>query len=179
MHSFYDSPEVLYFSVHQYPHDPGTGSMEETGRGPGEGYTVNVPLPGGQGDVEYLAVFRELLRPLALAYRPELILVSAGFDIHRDDPLADMQVTEAGFAWMTRVLVEVAEACCPGRLVFALEGGYDLAALASGVAAVLRALLGEEPPPLGGQSGDRSTPAVIAGLRMRLAPRWPTLEAGV
>ena len=177
MHAFYDSSEVLYFSVHQYPHYPGTGRAEETGRGPGEGYTVNVPLPGGQGDAEYLAVFRELLQPLALAYRPELILVSAGFDIHRDDPLADMRVTEAGFAWMTRVLAEVAEACCPGRLVFALEGGYDLAALASGVAAVLRTLLGEEPPPLGGQSRDPSTRSVIDGLKVQLAPRWPILEA--
>ncbi len=178
MHAFYDSSEVLYFSAHQYPHYPGTGRAEEMGRGAGEGYTVNVPLPGGQGDVEYLAVFRELLQPIGLAYRPELILVSAGFDIHRDDPLADMRVTEVGFAWMTRVLVEVAEACCPGRLVFALEGGYDLAALASGVAAVLRALLGEEPPPPGGQPCDQSTQAVIGRLRSQLAARWPILKAG-
>ncbi len=178
MHSFYDSPEVLYFSVHQYPHYPGTGSAEEMGRGAGEGYTVNVPLPGGQGDVEYLTVFQDLLQPLGLAYGPELILVSAGFDIHRDDPLADMRVTEAGFAWMTRVLVEVAEACCPGRLVFALEGGYDLAALASGVAAVLRALLGEEPAPPSVQRGDPGTQAVIGGLRTQLAARWPILRAG-
>ncbi len=104
MHSFYDSREVLYFSVHQYPHYPGTGRVEELGRGEGQGYTVNVPLPGGQGDAEYLAVFRELLRPLALAYRPELILVSAGFDILRDDPLADMRVTEAGVAGLTRAV---------------------------------------------------------------------------
>jgi acetoin utilization deacetylase AcuC-like enzyme len=90
-----------------------------------------------------------------------------------------MQVTEAGFAWMTRVLVEAAEACCPGRLVFVLEGGYDLAALASGVAAVLRTLLGEEPAAPEERRADRSTQAVIAGLRMRLAPRWPTLEAAV
>jgi acetoin utilization deacetylase AcuC-like enzyme len=178
MHSFYECPEVLYFSVHQYPHYPGTGRVEEVGRGPGEGYTVNVPLPGGQGDTEYLAVFRELLRPLALAYRPELILISAGFDIHRDDPLADMRVTEAGFAWMARALREVAEACCPGRLVFTLEGGYDLAALASGVAAVLRTLLGEDPPPLGAQPADQSTRSVIARRRAQLAPQWPILGAG-
>ena len=172
MHSFYDSPEVLYFSVHQYPHYPGTGRVEETGRGTGAGFTVNVPLPGGQGDAEYLAVFRELLLPLARAYRPELILVSAGFDIHRDDPLADMRVTEAGFAGMTRVLREAAEDCCPGRLVFALEGGYDLDALASGVAAVLRTLLGEEPPPGGGQPPDQATRGVLARLRALLQPYW-------
>jgi acetoin utilization deacetylase AcuC-like enzyme len=123
-------------------------------------------------------VFQDLLRPLALAYRPELILVSAGFDVHRDDPLADMRVTEAGFAGMTRVLVEAAEACCPGRLVFALEGGYDLQALASGVAAVLRALLGEEPAAPVDRPPDRSTQAVIGRLRALLAPRWSALGAG-
>jgi acetoin utilization deacetylase AcuC-like enzyme len=178
MHSFYDSPEVLYFSVHQYPHYPGTGGVEETGRGRGAGYTVNVPLPGGQGDAEYLAVFRELLRPLALDYRPELIVISAGFDVHRDDPLADMQVTEAGFGGMTRVLVEVAEACCPGRLVFALEGGYDLDALSSGVAAVLRALLGEEPRTEGQPEADQATRSVLDRLRVELAPFWPALRGG-
>jgi acetoin utilization deacetylase AcuC-like enzyme len=172
MHSFYDCPEVLYFSVHQYPHYPGTGRVEEQGRGKGQGFTVNVPLPGGQGDAEYLAVFREILLPVALAYRPELILVSAGFDIHRDDPLADMRVTEAGFAGMTRLLRQAAESCCPGRLVFVLEGGYDLPALASGVAAVLRTLLGENPPPVGGPPPDEATRGIIVRLREQLAPYW-------
>jgi acetoin utilization deacetylase AcuC-like enzyme len=176
MHSFYESPEVLYFSVHQFPHYPGTGREEELGRGKGQGYTVNVPLPGGQGDVEYLTVFRELLRPLAMAYGPELILVSAGFDIHRDDPLADMMVTEAGFAGLTRVLAEVAGECCPGRLAFALEGGYDLPALASGVSAVLRTLLGEEPPRVPQREPDRATREVLARLRIELAPHWPILR---
>jgi acetoin utilization deacetylase AcuC-like enzyme len=176
MHSFYESPEVLYFSVHQFPHYPGTGREEELGRGKGQGYTVNVPLPGGQGDVEYLTVFRELLRPLATAYGPELILVSAGFDIHRDDPLADMMVTEAGFAGLTRVLAEVAGECCPGRLAFALEGGYDLPALASGVSAVLRTLLGEEPPRVPQREPDRATREVLARLRIELAPHWPILR---
>ena len=176
MHSFYESPEVLYFSVHQFPHYPGTGRVEELGRGKGQGYTVNVPLPGGQGDVEYLAVFRELLRPLATAYGPELILVSAGFDIHRDDPLADMMVTEAGFAGLTQVLAEVAGECCPGRLAFALEGGYDLPALSSGVSAVLRTLLGAAPPPVPQREPDRATREVLARLRIQLAPYWPILR---
>jgi acetoin utilization deacetylase AcuC-like enzyme len=176
MHSFYDSAEVLYFSVHQFPHYPGTGRVEELGRGKGQGYTVNVPLPGGQGDVEYLAVFQELLRPLATAYGPELILVSAGFDIHSDDPLADMLVTEAGIAGLTRVLAEVAGECCPGRLAFALEGGYDLPALAAGVAAVLRTLLGEAPPPVPRGEPDRATREILARLRIQLAPYWPILR---
>jgi acetoin utilization deacetylase AcuC-like enzyme len=179
MHSFYDSREVLYFSVHQYPHYPGTGRVEELGRGEGLGYTVNVPLPGGQGDAEYLSVFRELLRPLALAFRPELILVSAGFDILRDDPLADMRVTEAGVAGLTLALMGIAGECCPGRLAFALEGGYDLPALASGVSAVLRTLLGEEPPPAGEREADGATRQVLARLRVQLAPHWPILKAGV
>jgi acetoin utilization deacetylase AcuC-like enzyme len=124
-------------------------------------------------------VFRELLRPLALAYRPELILVSAGFDAHRDDPLADMRVTEAGFAGMTRVLADLAAECCPGRLVFALEGGYDLAALASGVAAVLRTLLEGEPQPEGEREPDEATRTVLGRLQVELAPFWPVLSRGL
>ncbi len=178
MHAFYDSPRVLYFSVHQYPHYPGTGVVEELGRGEGQGYTVNVPLPGGQGDAEYLAVFRELLAPLARAYRPQLILVSAGFDIHCADPLADMRVTEGGLAGMTRLLAELAEECCPGRLAFALEGGYDLNALAAGVAAVLRTLLGGEPPQEEGRPADGATRQVLERLRVQLAGLWPILSRG-
>ena len=139
---------------------------------------MNVPLPGGQGDAEYLAVFREVLRPVALAYRPELILVSAGFDIHRGDPLADMRVTAAGFAGMTRILTGIAGECCPGRLVFALEGGYDLAALAGGVSAVLEALLAE-PGRVGPEAAeliDAATREAIAGVSAALAPYWPVLD---
>jgi acetoin utilization deacetylase AcuC-like enzyme len=176
MHSFYDTPQVLYFSVHQYPHYPGTGRVEELGRGPGAGFTVNVPLPGGQGDADYLAVFQEILLPLARAYQPGLILVSAGFDVHRDDPLADMLVTEAGFAGMTRLLMQAAEESCPGRLAFTLEGGYDPEGLASGVAAVLRTLLGESAPAAEGQA-DLATGEVMARLRSALAPYWPLFAA--
>ncbi len=85
MHSFYDSRQVLYFSVHQYPHYPGTGGIDDTGVEEGQGYTVNVPLPGGQGDAEYMRIFRRVFLPIAREYRPDLILVSAGFDAHRDD----------------------------------------------------------------------------------------------
>ena len=176
MHSFYETPEVLYFSTHQFPHYPGTGRVEELGRGPGEGYTVNAPLPGGQGDADYLAVFNEVLLPLARSYKPGLILVSAGFDIHRDDPLADMLVTEAGFAGMTRLLMQAAEECCPGRLVFILEGGYDLGGLASGVASVLTALLGQAVPPAEGAAGEAAR-GLIARLRSALAPHWPVFAA--
>jgi len=116
-----------------------------------------------------------VLRPIALSYRPELILVSAGFDIHRGDPLADMRVTAAGFAGMTRVLTGIAGECCPGRLVFALEGGYHLAALAGGVSAVLEALLTESGRAglEAAESSDAATRAAIAGVRAALASHWP------
>jgi len=174
MHSFYGSPEVLYFSVHQQPHYPGTGRVEEIGDGEGRGYTVNVPLPGGQGDDEYLAVFREVLAPAALAYRPQLILVSAGFDLCRGDPLADMRVSAAGLGGMTRILARIAAECCPGRLAFALEGGYDLAALAGGVSAVLEALLAEGAGPAPAPAcPPEATRQGIGAVRATLAPYWP------
>jgi acetoin utilization deacetylase AcuC-like enzyme len=174
MHAFYDSPEVLYFSLHQYPHYPGTGSVQEVGRGPGAGYTMNVPLPGGQGDADYLAAFRQLLLPVAREYAPQLILVSAGFDVHQDDPLADMRVSTSGFADLTGVLRGLAAECCPGRLALALEGGYQLKALAEGVAAVLTRLLDEQPEAGSEQSGppDAATSRVIAAVREALAPYW-------
>jgi acetoin utilization deacetylase AcuC-like enzyme len=187
MHSFYKSDRVLVFSAHQYPHYPGTGAIDEIGAGPGEGFTVNVPLPGGQGDEEYAAVFRRILLPVALEYRPQMILVSAGFDIARGDPLADMRVTPAGFARMTRLLLEVSAACCPGRLVFTLEGGYALDSLAGGVSAVLETLVGggsavSPDAERGGSNVSRGSPGpnrataeVIDRVRAALMPWWKSL----
>ncbi|MDH3454536.1 MAG: histone deacetylase [Desulfuromonadales bacterium] len=139
-HSFYDTDEVLYFSTHQYPYFPGTGAIGETGSGKGEGHTINVPLPGGQDDQAYARIFNELLVPVAKTYKPELILVSAGFDISLGDPLGAMSVSNDGFAYMTGVLRNLADEFCQGKMVLALEGGYDLDGLRSGVAAVLREL---------------------------------------
>jgi acetoin utilization deacetylase AcuC-like enzyme len=131
---------VFYFSTHQYPFYPGTGGRNERGAGRGEGFTLNVPLPAGTGDAEYLRIFREILRPAIDRFDPEMILVSAGFDAHRDDPLASMAVTEAGFASLTRIVREVAGEHCGGRIVSLLEGGYNLGALARSVEAHLRVL---------------------------------------
>ena len=131
---------VFYFSTHQYPFYPGSGAANETGRGEGRGATLNVPLPPGAGDREYLAIFRDLLRPALDRFRPGAILISAGFDAHRADPLAGMSLPEAGYAGMTGVVREAAEAHCRGRVVSLLEGGYDLQALAASVEAHLRAL---------------------------------------
>jgi acetoin utilization deacetylase AcuC-like enzyme len=141
---FYDTSEVLYFSIHQYPYYPGTGQWDSIGRGDGEGFTVNVPLPPGVGDEGYGRIFDEILYPFAERYRPELILVSAGYDTHWADPLGMMQVSTTGYSYLTRTLREMAEEFCEGHLVFTLEGGYDLEALAHSVAATLEALLGDE-----------------------------------
>jgi len=143
-HAFYDTSSVLYFSTHQYPYFPGTGGLHETGEGEGEGFTVNVPLPGGQDDRAYARIMNSLLVPLARQYRPELIMVSAGYDIYGGDPLGTMSVTRDGFAYLTRVLVELAGELCAGRLVLALEGGYNLKGLADGVLATLKEMRGEE-----------------------------------
>lgn len=143
-HSFYDSDKVLYLSSHQYPYYPGTGAFPEVGEGRGEGFTFNVPLGGGEGDMEYARIVNELVLPLARAYQPELIMISCGFDIHDGDPLGAMRVTPAGTAWMTRQMVRAAEELCGGKLLVTLEGGYDLDAMRDGSLAVLAELCGEK-----------------------------------
>lgn len=139
-HSFEQDSSVLFFSVHQYPLYPGTGLFTEAGRGKGEGFTVNVPLPKGYADPEFVAIFEKLLRPIAMEFAPELILVSAGFDTHKSDPVGGMKMTSAGFAALTRSLMEIADLCCDGKLVLTLEGGYNVKALADSVKAVLKEL---------------------------------------
>jgi len=141
-YSFYDSSSVLYVSTHQFPFYPGTGALQEAGNESGEGYTINVPLPGGLGDLEYAAIFNDIVGPVGRAYGPDLILVSAGFDIYHGDPLGSMSVKPAGFAYMTRVLVELAEQVCGGRVLVTLEGGYNLKGQRDGALAVLSELLG-------------------------------------
>lgn len=134
---FYDDPSVLFMSTHQYPYYPGTGAMREVGAGAGEGYTINVPLPAGCADREYAGVFRDIVVPAVEKFQPDWILVSAGFDPHRRDPLGGMGVTEDGFAAMARALLRLAEQFSAGKIAFLLEGGYDLTALRGSVAAVL------------------------------------------
>ncbi len=141
--AFYDDPGVLYFSVHQYPFYPGTGAETETGAGPGEGYTLNAPLSAGSGDAAFIEAFERILKPKALEFRPEFVLVSAGFDAHEDDPLGSMKVTGEGYAALTRIVTDIADECCRGRLVSVLEGGYNTEALAESVEAHIRALLGD------------------------------------
>jgi acetoin utilization deacetylase AcuC-like enzyme len=136
-HTFYNDATALYFSAHQYPYYPGTGGLEELGNGPGRGYTVNLPLSYGMGDEDYIYAFKEVLLPLCNRFKPEAVLVSAGFDAYYNDPLGGMAVTEEGYAVMTRVLLEIAAKHCQGKMLLALEGGYDLKGLASTVKAVI------------------------------------------
>jgi len=144
--AFYEDPSVLFISTHQYPFYPGTGAVNEVGAGGGEGYTINVPLPAGCADAEYLQVFQDIVVPAAEKFRPEWILVSAGFDPHRRDPLGGMGVTEQGFAAMAQRLAAVAERFAAGRIALLLEGGYDLAGLCNSVASVLSTLQEKKPP---------------------------------
>ncbi|HSF15344.1 MAG TPA: histone deacetylase [Vicinamibacteria bacterium] len=142
--AFYTSPEVLYVSIHQSPHYPGTGAVTETGRDAGDGFTLNVPLAAGSGDADYLSVFRDIVVPVGIEFAPELVLVSAGFDAHRDDPLGGMKLSREGYAAISEEIVRLAHATCGGKVVFVLEGGYDLEALEESIVAVLRVLTGEK-----------------------------------
>jgi len=139
---FYDDPHVLYVSLHRYPCFPWTGGAEETGEGAGRGFNVNIPLEHGCSDPDYANLFRHLLLPITRHFRPQIILVAAGFDIHHSDPLRSMSVTEPGFARMTQLLMEIASELCGKRLVLALEGGYNSEALRNSVAMVLWELTG-------------------------------------
>ncbi|MEW6034693.1 MAG: histone deacetylase [Chloroflexota bacterium] len=155
--AFYSDPQVLYFSSHQSPLYPGTGSIEDTGSGAGEGFTVNVPLPPWCGDEEYLRAYQEILVPVARRFQPQFILVSSGYDAHWADGLAAHQVTVSGFAGIVKALKRLSDECCPGRLAFTLEGGYNLAALAASIRATLEVLLGatDVQDPLGKPQGHR------------------------
>ena len=142
--AFYNDPQVLYISTHQYPHYPGSGGIGEIGAGSALGATINIPLPAGSGDNEYGQVFDLVIVPATERFRPRLILVSAGYDAHRDDELAMMQVSIAGFAGMVRTIKGLADRLTGGRLVFSLEGGYNLSALAASVKTTFDVLLDRE-----------------------------------
>ena len=140
-HSFEDDPSILFFSTHQYPHYPGTGRATERGKGAGEGFTINVPMEAGEGDEEYHAIFLKSLVPAADEFKPEFVIISSGFDAHRDDPLANMNLTEAGYADLTGIVADIAKRHADGRILSSLEGGYNLTALASSVDVHIQALL--------------------------------------
>jgi acetoin utilization deacetylase AcuC-like enzyme len=173
--SFYDRAEVLYFSTHQYPHYPGTGHWSEVGEGKGEGYTVNVPLRAGNKDGDYLHIFQRILHPIVTAYKPEFILLSAGFDIYEGDPLGGMLITKEGFGALAAELLDLAAEYSKKRLLCVLEGGYDLQGLQDGVEHVLYQLAGEASKP-------KIEPALSSATEQALAPvietqkkYWPSV----
>jgi acetoin utilization deacetylase AcuC-like enzyme len=170
---FYDDPRVLYVSSHAYPFYPGTGGLDEVGEGSGEGFTVNLPLPGTMGDADYRRVYGEIVEPVVRAFDPELLLVSAGFDPHRDDPLAGMAVTERGFAAMSASCLAAVSGAARNRAVFVLEGGYDLDGIAESTAAVMRVLLGETVE-VGGDFASRIDP-LIGVFRKHHGQYWSSL----
>ena len=139
---FIEDPSVLYVSTHQWGIYPGSGALGETGEGDGVGTTVNIPLPAHSGDKTFAAIADEILRPLSRRFNPDLLLVSAGFDGHWRDPLAQFGLTSAGYYYLSTVLHSIGQDQCGGKALFVLEGGYEPLALAAGVRAVCHALLG-------------------------------------
>lgn len=137
---FYEQPQVLYASSHQWPHYPGTGHPSENG----VGNIINVPLPSGSGGEVFREKYQQTILPAVQAFNPELILISAGFDAHRDDPLASLDLLEQDYRWITNELIAIADTCCQGRIISALEGGYNLRALANSVAVHVSSLMGLE-----------------------------------
>jgi len=173
---FYEDPRVLYVSLHQDPFYPGTGAADEVGRGAGAGFTVNVPLAAGADDADYLLVQASLVTPVVEAFGPDLLLVSAGFDAHVEDPLGSMKVTTAGYAALIGHLRAVADARCQGRLAIVTEGGYDLAALAACSQATIDLLSGDaEPPPLPGAEAATRARAALGVVLDAQRRFWPGL----
>lgn len=172
-HTFESDPRVLFCSLHQYPFYPGTGGLSEVGKGEGEGYTVNIPLPPMLGDDEYVFCFEHIVRPIAEQFNPEIILLSAGYDAHQRDPLGSMQVTASGFATLTRIVLELADAVCEGRCAAFLEGGYDLIGLSTSAAATLEVMLGDQPTESGrSEDADEVVRDILDGVRKKHAPLW-------
>jgi len=146
-HSFEDDPTVFYISMHQFPFYPGTGDFCEAGEGRGLGATLNVPMPAGCGNPEYLGVLRRLIVPAVISFSPDLILVSCGFDAHRDDPLASMALSFEGYRAMANTMRRLADECCGGRIGYVLEGGYALDGVREGARAVLESLVASQASP--------------------------------
>ncbi len=161
---FWRRRDVLFVSTHQWPLYPGTGAADEVGAGEGSGYTVNVPLPPGRTDADYLFVYRELVEPIVAWYEPQLVLVSAGFDTWHRDPLGGMQLTGAGYLALFALFRTWADAYAGGRLVYTLEGGYDPEGVVTGVRAALESLSGIPPPEVEGEA-DAATRAAVERVR--------------
>jgi acetoin utilization deacetylase AcuC-like enzyme len=174
---FYEDDRVLYTSLHQYPHYPGSGSYREVGDGAGEGYTVNFPFPAFTGEDVYLAAFERVIMPIARQYEPELVLISAGYDGHFNDPLCSMSLTAITFSEMAERLMQLADEFCQGRLLASLEGGYNLMGLAASVNNTIATMAGdstrvvEETESLGREPTQRGM-EIIEATREAMKPYW-------
>jgi acetoin utilization deacetylase AcuC-like enzyme len=173
-HAFYNDPSVLFLSSHQHPYYPGTGAADEIGTGAGSGFTVNLPLAAGATDADYEHVYQAIAWPVLKAFRPQLILVSAGFDAYKDDPLAGMRLESEYFGRLTAQIAAIADDCCDGRLAMATEGGYHLKGIADSLRRVIAALEGEQTsaPPSPGDRAPRGE-AAVAAVKPHLAQYWP------
>lgn len=186
---FYEDGDVLYFSTHQFPWYPGTGASSERGAGAGLGATVNVPLPANSGWSVYDPVFRQVLWPVADRFKPEVVLLSAGFDAHWQDPLAEMQLSAGAYSDLNREVIEIADTYCDGRLVAVQEGGYNLDAVAQCASTLVFNLTGSntvvdslgEPPPMEYRWNEEAILRALYELHdlagYRRKPRRPQLRA--
>ena len=170
--AFYDDPSVLFLSSHQYPYYPGTGAVNDIGKGAGTGFTVNLPLSAGATDADYEAAYTRVAIPVLEQFRPEIVLISAGFDAHMDDPLAGMRLTSEYFGRLTRAIADVADATAQGRLVAITEGGYDLAGLATSLRASIGVLAGEKASSSKPEGPTPRGEATIKAVTPHLAKYW-------
>jgi acetoin utilization deacetylase AcuC-like enzyme len=177
-HSFEDDNAILYFSTHQFPYYPGSGAYHEVGTGKGEGYTVNVPMSVGNGDGEFVSIFELVLKPIVKEFNPQLILVSAGFDIYMGDPLGGMDVTPEGFAGLTRSLMNMADLCCDGRVVITLEGGYNLQGMRDSAKSLLMELADlsrTNIPKIMGRASEAKVDAMVEEVQKIHRKYWKSL----
>jgi acetoin utilization deacetylase AcuC-like enzyme len=170
--SFYSDPSVLFISSHQYPYYPGTGAAGDTGTGAGAGFTVNLPMSAGATDADYELAYSQVALPVLAQFRPELILISAGFDAHMNDPLAGMRVTSPYFGRLTAAIAGIADTHCAGKLVAVTEGGYDLVALAESLRATIGALEGSGPSAAAPTGASPRGEAAVKAVRPRLIDHW-------
>ena len=167
---FYSDKSVLYFSTHQSPHYPGTGYVNDIGSGDAKGFSVNVPLSRGTGNSGYIMAFKEILIPIALEFDPDIVLISAGQDAHKEDPLSDMNLSTEAFGELADMVVYIADRCCEGRLVATLEGGYNLNSLSESVVSVLKAFQGQVPKTKTGE--DVKVAEIIEDVKFAHRPYW-------
>jgi acetoin utilization deacetylase AcuC-like enzyme len=172
--SFYDEPSVLFISSHQFPYYPGTGAADEIGTGAGRGFTVNLPLAAGATGADYERAYEAIAWPILRAFKPELILVSAGFDAYTDDPLAAMRLEADAFGRLTASIAAIADECCDGRMVAITEGGYDLKGLADSLRATVHALEADASPVARERPAEPAPrgEATIAAVTPHLAKYW-------